>query len=58
MMPETPVFLYKQDKILEGDRVLKLLYNESVLSQKKQELQLEVSSVKLESQLSFFSRLK
>jgi SP family myo-inositol transporter-like MFS transporter 13 len=48
-MPETPVFLYKQGKIEEGDEVLLKLYKREHVDSKKQEMSSEVESIKIES---------
>jgi hypothetical protein len=37
-MPETPVYLYKIDKITEGDSVLKKLYKPEYVLDKKREM--------------------
>jgi len=57
-MPETPVFLYKQDKVEEADQVLSNLYIPSVVMSKKRELQEEVENIKLEGRDPFLMRIK
>jgi SP family myo-inositol transporter-like MFS transporter 13 len=57
-MPETPVFLYKQDKVEEADQVLANLYIPSVVINKKRELQEEVENIKLEGRDPFLMRIK
>lgn len=42
MMPETPIFLYKQKKLDEADKVLRKLYKEEYIEMKKEELEKEV----------------
>jgi SP family myo-inositol transporter-like MFS transporter 13 len=37
-MPETPIFLYKQGKVDEGDAILRKLYKEKYVRIKKHEL--------------------
>ncbi|TNV80686.1 hypothetical protein FGO68_gene2087 [Halteria grandinella] len=57
-MPETPVFLYKQGKVEEGDKVLGKLYLAKYAQMKKQEMAHEVESIKQESKDPFFTRVK
>ena len=57
-MPETPVYLYKNDKIDEGDRVLRKLYiNEGVVEEKKREMMQEVENIRIESKEPFVNRV-
>ena len=45
-LPETPIFLYKKDKIKEGDAALVPIYKPEFLEMKKAEMAKEVESVK------------
>ena len=54
-MPETPVFLYKIGKTQEADKALGRLYKPRYLEQKKNEIQKEVESVKIESRDPFMT---
>lgn len=57
-MPETPVYLYKQGRIVDGDRVLSKLYKSQYVEAKKQEMTHEVDSIRLESKDPFMTRVK
>lgn len=57
-MPETPVFLYKEGKREEGDKVLRDLYIHEAVEQQKKALEHEVESIKLEGRDPFFTRIR
>ncbi len=57
-MPETPVYLYKTERVEEADAVLRKLYLPDYAEEKKREMQQEVENIKLEGKDPFLMRIK